>query len=81
MSRPKRFKDEELYEMLAQIEIQYGFLASATLQQAHKEKPFEFPSDKTFERRLGGFKFFNTPDFRDKLKIYTDKIKKSNTNT
>ena len=75
MGRPKIFKDEELYTILAQIEVEYGFLGIVTLQQAHREKPFEFPSYKMFERRLGGFRVFNTPDFRDKLKPYLDKLK------
>lgn len=74
--RTPMFKEEELYEMLAQIEIQYGFLACSTVMQAHREKPFEFPSQKMFERRLGGFRYFNTPDFREKLQPYLDKIKK-----
>lgn len=76
MGRPKIFKDEELLELLAQIEVQYGFLGVETLQKAHAEKPFEFPSYKMFERRLGGFRVFNTPDFRDRLKPYLDKLKK-----
>lgn len=75
MGRPKIFTEEELFTMLAQIEIQYGYLAFETIHKAHNDKPFEIPSERMFRRRLGGLRIFNTPDFRDKLQPYLDKLK------
>ena len=75
MGRPKVLNDDELLDILARIEIQYGFLSIATIQKAHTETPFEIPASRTFKRRLGGLRHFNTPDFRDKLKPYLDKLK------
>ena len=76
MGRLNMFTDEELLEILAKIEVEYGFLGIETLQKAHKEKPFEYPSYKMFERRLGGFKYFNSPQYRATIQPYLDKLKK-----
>ncbi len=70
------FTNDELMDMLAQIEIQYGFLSFDTIHKAHLEKPFEVPSERTIRRALGGLRVFNTPDFRDKLQPHLDKFKK-----
>lgn len=75
MARPRRFTDEELLDILATIEIKHGWLAVDTIEKAHAENPFEFPSEKTFKRRLGGLRTFNTPDFRDRLQPHLDKLK------
>jgi len=76
MTRKRLFSNDELMDMLAQIEIEYGFLSFDTIHRAHTEKPFEYPSERTIRRCLGGLRIFNTPDFRDKLKPYLDKYNK-----
>lgn len=74
MARTRLFTNDELMDMLAQIEIQYGYLSFATIHKAHLDKPFEVPSERTIRRALGGLRVFNTPDFRDRLKPYLDKL-------
>lgn len=76
MARPKIFTNEEMMDLLAKIEIDYGFLSTYTIDQAHKDKPYEIPSEKTFRRRLGNHRGFNSPTFRDRLKPHLDKLKK-----
>jgi len=74
MARPRIFTDEELVEVLAKMEKTYGYIGIDTMQKAHNEEPFEYPSYKMFERRLGGMKTFNTPDFRDRIQPFLEKI-------
>jgi hypothetical protein len=75
MARPKRFTDEELLDILATVEVKFGYIDVAMVEKAHAENPFEFPSEKTFKRRLGGMRTFNTPEFRERLQPHIDKLK------
>jgi hypothetical protein len=68
MGRPKIFTQDELIEILAQIEKKYGYIGIDTMKKAREEDPFNFPSYKMFERRLGGMKIIASPEFR-KTKI------------
>lgn len=75
MARTRLFTNEELMDMLAKIELEYGYLSFDTIHRAHQAKPFEIPSERTIRRALGGLRVFNTPDFREKLQPYLDKLK------
>jgi hypothetical protein len=75
MARPNVFTNDELVMILAKIEKIYGYIDLHTVNRAHSENPYEYPSYKIFERRLGGMKTINTPDFRNKLKVFSDKLK------
>ena len=76
MARTKMFNKEELMVMLAEIVIRYGYLSYSTIDKAHKESPFEFPSERTIRRTMGGSRVFTHSDFQDKLKPYVDKLRK-----
>ncbi len=75
MARTRIFTNDELMDILASIELEYGFLSFDTIHKAHVAKPFEVPSERTIRRALGGLRVFNTPDFRDKLQPHLDKLK------
>jgi hypothetical protein len=75
MGRPKTYTDEELIALLANIHIKYGYIGVDTMQKAYADAPFEFPSYKMFERRLGGMKNIGSAEFRkNKLFPEIDKI-------
>ncbi len=70
MGRPRNYENEELIELLAHIENEYGFIDIANMKKAHQDDPYRFPSYKMFERRFGGMIVISHPDFRMKLKPY-----------
>jgi len=76
MARPITYKkDDELVEILAWIEHEYGYIGIDTMNKAAREHPIEIPSYKMFERRLGGMSKISTKDFRNRLKPFLDKWK------
>ena len=79
--RTRVYSDEELMMALAAIEVRYGYIGIATMQQAYAEGAIDCPSHKTFERCLGGMTRISTKEFRRELKPYIEKAKKEAENS
>jgi hypothetical protein len=73
MARPAAYQDEDLMILLYEINKRYGYVSVETMQMAHEDDPYRYPSYKMFERRFGGVRKMVTKEFIKNLEAYADK--------